>query len=439
MKTTDSIPTGKLKRAGKILKTSLKVGRNYASYYGERLVNSDVSKEKLNSKNASDIMKSLYELKGGGLKIAQMLSMEENLLPQAYTDIFSLAQFSVPPLSAPLVKKTFVKYFGATPDSVFDKFNYKSKFAASIGQVHEAWKDGVKLAVKIQYPGVGASIQSDLAMLKPLASRIMNLNLQDADKYFREVETKLIDETDYNLELENSIELSTACAEMTDMIFPKYMSDYSNERIITMEWIEGIHLSEWLKTKRATPKLRNKIAQQLWDFYMFQIHNLHKVHADPHPGNVIITPAERLAIIDFGCVKELPSSFYRPYASLLDQEVLENDEVYEDLLRQIEILYKDDSDREKEYFKNIFTEMLELALIPYRTETFDFGNKKFFKDLAAIGERMSKEVLTSEFKPNRGSKHMIYVNRTLFGLYSLLHNLKGTVITRLQIPEMELA
>ncbi len=438
MKTTDKIPTGKLKRAGKILKTGLKVGKNYASYYGDKIVNKKDSKEKLDRKNASDIMKSLQELKGGGLKVAQMLSMEENMLPKAYVEQFSLAQFSVPPLSAPLVKKTFIKYFGAAPEEVYDQFDYKSRFAASIGQVHEAWKDGVKLAVKIQYPGVSASIQSDLAMLKPLASRIMGLNLQDADKYFKEVEAKLIEETDYKLELKNSLELSSACAALPGIAFPKYLPEYSNERVITMEWIEGIHLSEWLKTKRATANRRNIIAQQLWDFYMFQIHELNKVHADPHPGNIIITPDEGLAIIDFGCVKELPLDFYTPYAGLLEPDIMHDDSRYEALLIELEMLYEDDSAKEKAYFKNLFTEVLSFALTPFRSASFDFGDKAFFKELTDIGERMSKELLTSEFKPNRGSKHMIYVNRTMFGLYNLLHNLKGKVETRMSIQTLEL-
>lgn len=430
MKTTDHIPQGKLKRAGKVLKTSLKVGKNYASYYGEKIVNPKVSREKLDKNNASTIMKGLQELKGSGLKLAQMLSMDDNLLPQAYVEQFSLAQFSVPPLSAPLVKKTFVKYFGKAPEKVFDNFDYKSRYAASIGQVHEAWKDGVKLAVKIQYPGVGESIQSDLAMLKPLASRLMKLDFKDADKYFKEVENKLADETDYKLELENSTELSKACEWLPGVMFPAYLPEYSNDRIITMEWIDGIHLSEFLKTDRATPELRNKIAQQLWDFYMFQLHTLKKLHADPHPGNIIITDDDQLAIIDFGCVKELPEEFYTPFAALLEPELLEDPIRFEDVLRKIEILLPEDSDEERDYFYNLFKEILGLALAPYRSDTFDFGDKAFFTELTTMGERMSRETLTSKYKPNRGSKHLIYVNRTLVGLFNLLHLLKGKVITR---------
>lgn len=429
MKTTDTIPVGKLKRAGTIIKTGLKVGKNYASYYGKKIIDSETTKEDLDKNNAADIMDSLQKLKGGGLKVAQMLSMEENLLPQAYIDQFSLAQFSVPPLSAPLVKKTFVKYFGKPPEDVFDSFDYNSRHAASIGQVHEAWLNGQKLAVKIQYPGIGASIKSDLAMLKPMASRILRLNLSDADKYFMEVESKLIEETDYNLELENSIELSEACADMQDIIFPTYLPEFSNERIITMEWIEGEHLSEFVKRDHPQEKL-DRLAQLLWNFYTYQVHFLKKVHADPHPGNILITPEGKLAIIDFGCVKELPLDFYHPYAELLEPGVLDQKKRFIDILTRLEIFLPDDGPKETKYFHDMFYEMLSVALKPYQEGLFDFGDDEFFKAMSAMGERMSKESLMSEYKPNRGSKHFIYVNRTFFGLYNLLHMLGGVVDTR---------
>ena len=429
MKTADSIPVGKMKRAGTILKTGLKVGKNYATYYGKKLIDADISKEDLDKSNAADIMDSLQKLKGGGLKVAQMLSMEENLLPKAYVDQFSLAQFSVPPLSAPLVKKTFVKYFGKPPEEIFDSFDYKSKHAASIGQVHEAWLDNQRLAVKVQYPGVGQSIKSDLAMLKPMASRILKLNLKDADKYFTEVESKLIEETDYNLELANSIELSKACTELSEIVFPKYLPEHSNERIITMEWIEGLHLSEYVK-QNPPQKERDRFAQQLWNFYTYQVHVLKKVHADPHPGNILISEDSNLAIIDFGCVKELPLDFYYPYAELLEPGILERKDEFIDILTRLEIFLPDDGPKEKKYFYNMFYEMLSMALKPYQDGYFDFGDDDFFKEMSALGERMSKESLMSEYKPNRGSKHFIYVNRTFFGLYNLLHMLRGRVNTK---------
>jgi len=118
LKTLDKIPTSKVERAGKLVKTGVKVGGNYVKYYGKKLVNPELSKEKLNEENAQDIYDGLKSLKGSALKVAQMLSMEKNLLPRAYVDKFSLSQFSVPPLSAPLVRKTFKKYQGEFPEAL---------------------------------------------------------------------------------------------------------------------------------------------------------------------------------------------------------------------------------------------------------------------------------------------------------------------------------
>lgn len=157
MKTLNKIPTGKLERTSSLLKAGAKVGVNYIKYYGNKITkdkNEDDALKTLNEDNATDIYDSLKELKGSALKVAQMLSMEKNILPQAYVDKFSLSQFSVPPLSGALVNKTFRKYFGKGPEEIFDEFTTESVNAASIGQVHRAKKDGQNFAVKIQYPGV---------------------------------------------------------------------------------------------------------------------------------------------------------------------------------------------------------------------------------------------------------------------------------------------
>ena len=161
MKTLDHIPTGKIERASKLVTTGVKLGGNYIKYIGDKIVDPDNAREKLDEENAKDIYDGLKSLKGSALKVAQMLSMEKNLLPSAYVERFSLAQFSVPPLSGPLVRKTFKKNFGEYPEDLFDTFATQSVNAASIGQVHLATKNGKKLAVKIQYPGVANSIGSD--------------------------------------------------------------------------------------------------------------------------------------------------------------------------------------------------------------------------------------------------------------------------------------
>ncbi|WP_167616798.1 ABC1 kinase family protein [Maribellus sediminis] len=428
MKTIDSIPTSKIERATKILQTGAKVGINYLKYYGDR-INSpeEAAREKLNRSNAGDIYDGLKNLKGSALKVAQMLSMEKNIIPEAYVEKFSLSQFSVPPLSAALVVKTFQKYFGKTPNEIFDDFDPNAKHGASIGQVHKARKDGKDLAVKIQYPGVSESISSDLAMVKPMAMKLFNIRGKGSEVYFKEVEEKLLDETNYILEVEQSLETIQQCSHIPNLCFPNYYRELSTERIITMDWIQGRHISEF--AARNTDKtLANKIGQALWDFYMFQIHRLKKFHADPHPGNFLVSDNKKLVALDFGCMKSIPDTFYTPYFELALPENRNNAEVFRSKLYQLEILRSDDSKEEIEFFTEMFHRLLGLFTQPFQSEIFDFSDAGFFKQLSELGTEYSKNTELRNMNGNRGSRHFIYMNRTFFGLYNLMHMLKADEI-----------
>ena len=425
IKSIDTIPISKMQRASKLMQTGAKVGVNYLKYYGDKIINPEIeAKERLNKNNAEDIYDGLKKLKGSALKVAQMLSMEKSILPQAYVEKFSLSQFSVPPLSAPLVVKTFKKYFGKSPNELFDTFNSNSVNAASIGQVHKATKNGKNLAVKIQYPGIANSISSDLALVKPIAISMFNIKGKDSDKYFKEVEDKLIEETNYFLEIKQSKEISAACAHIPNLLFPKYYEEFSSEKIITMDWMHGEHLSEFTAHNTDQEK-SNKLGQALWDFYMYQIHHLKKVHADPHPGNFLISENTELIAIDFGCMKTIPDEFYIPYFELAKKENINNTQLFKETLFELEILRNDDSEEELTFFTAMFYDMLSLFTQPFHKETFDFSNPEFFKQIADLGDRYSKSTELKNMNGNRGSKHFIYINRTFFGLYNLMFDLKA--------------
>ena len=427
MKTLNTIPTGKLERTSSLLKAGAKVGVNYIKYYGNKITkdkNEEEARKTLNEDNASDIYDSLKELKGSALKVAQMLSMEKNILPQAYVEKFSLSQFSVPPLSGALVKKTFRKYFGKNPEDIFDEFTTESVNAASIGQVHKAKKDGHNFAVKIQYPGVRESISSDLKMVKPIAMKMFNIKKEGSESYFEEVENKLFEETDYTLELKRSQEISENCSHLPNLSFPKYYPEFSCERIITMDWMNGKHFSEFTKQDNTQEDL-NKIGQTLWDFYMYQMHVLKQVHADPHPGNFLISDDKRLLVIDFGCIKEIPDDFYKPYFELAKKENLNNPDIFREKLYQLEILKADDLPEEQTFFTKLFYELLELFTRPFNAEIFDFSDETFFQEIADLGQRYAKLSDMKGMNTNRGSKHFIYLNRTFFGLYNMMHDLKA--------------
>lgn len=424
METIDNIPITKIQRATKILKTGAKVGVNYAKYYSSKIVGQDQSKEDLDRNNAEDIYDGLKNLKGGALKVAQMLSMDQSILPESYVETFSLSQFSVPPLSKALVAKTFRKYFGCSPEEVFDSFNPESIFAASIGQVHHAIKDGKELAVKIQYPGVADSITSDLALVKPVAMRMFNIKGEGSERYFEEVRDKLLDETNYILEVEQSKEISDSCKHLPNLLFPKYYEELSTDRIITMDWMKGDHLSDFA-AKNNDPDISNLIGQTLWDFYMYQIHQLKVVHADPHPGNFLVTDDNRLVVLDFGCIKRIPDDFYNPYFSLSEPKLLNDKKLFTQKLFELEILRDFDSDDEIEFFTSMFHQLLSLFNRPFQSDYFDFSDKSYFDELASLGEQYARNNELRKYNGNRGSRHFIYMNRTFFGLYNLLFKLKA--------------
>jgi predicted unusual protein kinase regulating ubiquinone biosynthesis (AarF/ABC1/UbiB family) len=425
MKTQETMPTTKVERSAKFVKTGFRIGGNYVKHYSKKLFNPELSRDELNEDNASDIYESLSQLKGSALKVAQMLSMDKNILPKAYVDKFSQSQYNAPPLSGPLIIKTFTKSFGKPPSQIFDTFNLNSVQAASIGQVHEATLNGKKLAIKVQYPGVGDSISSDLKLVKPFAFRLLGMSEKELNIYIGEVEERLLEETDYELEVKRSIKISKACKSLKNVVFPTYYPKLSSSKIITMDWMEGLHLKEFLATN-PSQKLKNKIGQALWDFYNFQQHELRAVHADPHPGNFLITPDEKLAVIDFGCIKELPDDFYEPFFALIVPGLMDDKEATIKAFRQLEMIQPNDDKKQIEFYYKAYKEMISLFALPYTSKVFDFSKPEFFEQLYAWGEKIAR---MPEFKQPRGVKHFIYVNRTNFGLYTLLNELNATVRT----------
>lgn len=428
LKEQGAIPVTKVQRAAKFISTGAKVGGNYMKHYAKKMVNPSMDKEELHANNATDIYKSLSELKGSALKVAQMMSMDKNLLPRAYQDKFTMAQYSAPPLSYPLVVKTFQKYFSKTPEQMFDTFTRSAVNAASIGQVHKATQNGKPLAVKIQYPGVADSVSSDLKLVRPFALRLLNMNERELDHYMSEVEEKLLEETDYILEVRRSREISEECGHIPNLKFPKYYDEFSSERIITMDWIEGKHIKEWMDTK-PTQKAKNQIGQALWDFYHHQVHNLKQVHADPHPGNFIVQEGDQLGIIDFGCVKVIPEDFYQGYFALIKKDLLINEEELNQIFYDLEFISDKDTEVEKAYFKGLFTEMISLLGKPFHVDKFDFADNQFFEQIFQLGDRIANDKMFRKSRQARGSRHGLYVNRTYFGIYNLLNQLEAEVVT----------
>lgn len=428
MKEQNKIPTSKVQRAAKLFSTGAKMGGNYVKYVAKSIAGDEKARDQLNEDNANDIYESLSELKGSALKVAQIMSMDKNMLPTAMQEKFALAQYSAPPLSYPLVVKTFRQYFGKSPDQMFDTFTKSAVNAASIGQVHKATLDGKTFAVKVQYPGVADSVQSDLKMVKPIAMKILGLKESEVKQYFEEVESKLMEETDYEHELRQSIEMAEASQSLEGFIFPGYYPEFSSKRVLTMDWLDGMHLKEFLKTN-PSQEMRNEIGQRLWSLYDFQVNELRAIHADPHPGNFLIQEDGTIGLIDFGCVKRIPEDFYHKYFQLINSSIVNDDLKLKELFFDLEFIFRDEPKDVQDLFFEVFKTSMELLIRPFMSESFDFSNQAYFDEMYEMGEELKSRKDIRKNGVARGSRHILYINRTYFGLFALLNELGATINT----------
>lgn len=423
---SDEFPSSKFDRGKIFAKTGLKLGTNYAKRYLKKSVGKKENTQesrKFHSDNARQVFNEFTKLRGTALKIAQSLSMDQGMLPEEFADVMSEAQYSVPPINKALARSIIKKELGGYPEEVFNSFSPDAIAAASIGQVHEATLlDGEKVAVKIQYPNVRNTIESDLGLAKTLLKRFIKKGA-DLDVYFNEIKQTLMEETDYRQE-GNYIEYFHKHFSNKNYRIPRWHDDLSTQKVLTMSFEEGVHLKEFLATNPSQKK-RNHFGQLLWDFFHNQVEHRDLIHADTHPGNFLFGDDGTLGIIDFGCVKKFPDSFTKKYMQLLPTHLGQDDDEIRSLYINLGIIKEDPDDEEKEerffrFCKNYGNTFAQ----PYMNDQFDFGNPNFKNKINTFSKQ------PPIMNEPRGDKNFIYSTKVHLGLYSLLMKLEARVDTR---------
>lgn len=196
-----------------------------------------------------------------------------------------------------------------------------------------------------------------------------------------------------------------------------------------MDWLDGMHLKEFLKTN-PSQELRNQIGQRLWRLYDFQVNELKAIHADPHPGNFLIQQNGTVGLIDFGCVKRIPEDFYKKYFQLINSSVVSDDAKLRELFFDLEFIFRDEPKEVQDLFFEVFKSSMELLIRPFMAESFDFSNQSYFDELYAMGEELKSRKDIRKNGVARGSRHILYINRTYFGLFALLNELGATIETK---------
>lgn len=265
------------------------------------------------------IAQTLGELKGAVMKVGQVASQARDLFPAEIADALATLQNEAPPMPFDVISDQIEKEFGTSPDRLFKHFEAEPFAAASIGQVHRATTDdGQDVVVKVQYPGVDASCDSDLAHLKLAlrAAGIFRNHKESLNDLFDEMRERLHEELDYTNEAENIRLFQGFHANDEGIVIPSVIGERSSKRVLTMTYEPGDHIDR-LDPTAYDQETRNLLGRRIFQAFGDQIFVHKAIHGDPHPGNFAYRPDGTLVIYDFGCVKKLKPEILPVYTRVL--------------------------------------------------------------------------------------------------------------------------
>jgi len=412
-----------LGRSKVLLKTTLKLGSQKAKNKISKSLFPDQAKSSAEEERemAEILFKGLCQLRGTALKLAQFISSQNGFLKPEHMEVLKQSHYQVPPLNAVVVSKMIRNEFKKEKEELFLKFEDKAFAAASLGQVHKAQlKDGTKVAVKIQYPGIDQTVSIDLNLIKKFLSAVPrngvilnNLN---------SIESRLKEEVDYSIEKKYADQFHEIY-QNSSILIPKVYSASSSTRVITYEYLEGSSLQDWLKIKPSQAE-KNIIGQRLWNFLCTSLFKHKLLHCDPNWGNFLIQNEQKLAILDFGCVQNLSED-----AVLLFQELWAPDN--KDSIENILSLYLklganfDSSSSESSFL------FYQQVIAPYKqwlnkitnSHIFHFGQ---YPGLSLEGQKiLFKEVFKTTM--DSFSPEFTLIHRTFFGILQILETLSAEV------------
>lgn len=272
-------------------------------------------RSRLHRKKANQLLHLAIKLKGVLIKLGQFLSVRVDLLPVEYTEVLAQLQDAVPPADFKLIRQRLREELGRNPEEIFARFNEIPIAAASLGQVHEAvLKNGLRVAVKIQYPGIQRIVEADLFAARWAAGFLQRFLRQIRfDILHQEFSQILNNELDYIQEGRNAERFHRNFEGDSHILSPQVLWDYTTPHVLTLEFLDGIKITEFERIQNAGIELP-VLARLLMESYMKQLFAHRFLHGDPHPGNLFVRPGESpgkdptLIFVDFGLMQPLTPS-----------------------------------------------------------------------------------------------------------------------------------
>lgn len=417
--------TTRLSRLLKMGTTLAKVSGNYAlDTFKEKAQELSEKKEELEGqakrvKAAVEIIRSMGELKGGLMKIGQMLSVTEDLiLPKEISHLFKTLQKSAPAMPQEKVAEVFRQDFGKRPEEIFKSFDWNPLAAASIGQVHRAeLKSGEEVAVKVQYPKIVQAIKGDLKNLKQLDQMVALLfpNRPNIQTTLQELKSSLLAECDYQKEVGELNKFRGLYAEeFKQIIIPRAYEEFSSTQILTMDYLQGDSFEE---TLHYSQKERDELGEILYQSFLFSFFQKRTLHTDPQNGNYLFGRG-KIMMLDFGSTREFPLEFVEKYALLVYAVEVADQGLFRKAVLALDLLQAtDDSEQFEQLFhfiKNVYGPYLEKGTYA----VVDLNPIKFFKDFVTGLDLSRKSSPRREF---------LLLDRANLGIFTKLRDWQARV------------
>ena len=426
------IPKGALSRTARLASLPLSAAGRATIGLGQRLAGRDrdeVSGE-LQRRTAQQVFEVLGTLKGGAMKFGQALSVYEAAIPDEYAapyrEALTKLQNAAPPMPATTVHRLMAQQFGTGWRDRFVAFDDNAAAAASIGQVHRGtWRDGREVAVKLQYPGAEAALRADLDQLFRVAPLIgVVIPGMQIRPLLAELRERILEELDYAQEADNQRAFAAAYVGDPGFLVPRVVA--SAPKAIVSEWVDGTSLSRIIAA--GTTAQRNRAGSLLTELHFAGPQRVGLLHADPHPGNYMLTDDGRLAVIDFGSVARLPDGAPR-IIGRVTRLALEGRSV--DVLKALraEGFVPADYDPDPDLLMDYVVPFIE----PLRHEEFHF-TRGWMQEQAARMANFSSEESKMARRLNLPPSYLL-IHRVTFGSIGVLCQLDATAPFRRMVIE----
>ena len=370
-------------------------------------------------RNAARIVETLGELKGAAMKVGQMLSLQDGLLPPEVAQVLRALQKETRPVP-PEVIDLEIRSALDDYDELFESLDLEAFAAASIGQVHRGvLRDGRQVAVKIKYPLIDEIVTADLSNLKTVLKALFTLVMGgNFDPIWTEVRDRLLEELDYRHEAENIRRMADLHAEVAEIIVPRVINEASSRNVLTMEYVEGIPPDEAC-SDGYSPKLKDRWGTVLVEFLLRGLLDHRMLHADPNLANFSFREDGRVVVYDYGCVKRVPTEVASGYSDLILAAIDDRKSELPEILHRMGMSKEGDVPLPLELtdpWVEIFDPILAVG------PPYTFGDDdEFFSRLIDLKLRTWSYATNVHFPED-----LIFISRTFAGHFGNLSTLRAT-------------